>query len=225
MSWSQLAAIAGDGNEIGGKTVHGINLKTTTDRELKVREVCDDRQAFLAHGMSAYTFAYPGGAFDQIAKDIVTACGYGNARGAGGPSPSGPLFAESLPPLQYLATRAWAPSSMISFANLTSLVNGASTSGGWVQVVIQRVCSQTYDPGSYSACVGSAGSIELDTLSRLPRLGGGGRPDGRRAGGHDDRSCPRRDRLGRYGPTVDSDRVQRSVLCRHPVRRVGRRIP
>ena len=64
MSWSQLAAVAGDGNEIGGKTVHGINLKTTTDRDLKVREVCDDRQAFLAHGMSAYTFAYPGGAFD-----------------------------------------------------------------------------------------------------------------------------------------------------------------
>ena len=159
MSWSQLAAIAGDGNEIGGKTVHGINLKTTTDRDLKTREVCDDRQAFLARGMSAYTFAYPGGAFDQTAKDIVMACGYGNARRRR-PIPSGPLFAESLPPLQYLATRASAPASMTSFANLTSLVNGASASGGWVQVEIQRVCSQTYDPGSYSACVGSAGSID-----------------------------------------------------------------
>ena len=183
MSWSQLAAVAADGNEIGGKTVHGINLKTTTDRDLKVREVCDDRQAFLAHGMPAFTFAYPGGAFDQTAKDIVTACGYGNARGAGGPSPAGPVFSESLPPLQYLATRAWAPSSMISLANLTSLVNGASTSGGWVQVVIQRVCSQTYDPGSYSACVGSAGSIELDTLTAfLDWVGTAGQAGGAPAG-------------------------------------------
>ena len=112
-----------------------------------------------------------------------------------------------------------------AFSNLTSLVNGASTSGGWVQVVIQRVCSQTYDPGSYSACVGSAGSIELDTLTAfLDWVGAAGQAGGAPAG---TTIAPVRDVIASVdtAPAVDSDRVQRSVLCHHPVRRVGGRIP
>ena len=50
------------------------------------------------HGLNATSFAYPYGAFNQAAKDIVTSCGYGSARGAGGLSPAGPTFAESVPP-------------------------------------------------------------------------------------------------------------------------------
>ncbi|HSL11184.1 MAG TPA: polysaccharide deacetylase family protein, partial [Actinomycetota bacterium] len=98
MTWAQLGSLAAAGNDIGGKTVNGINLKTTADAATKMREVCDDRTALLQHGLDARTFAYPFGAFDQTAKDIVRSCGYGNARTGGGLSPSGPLFAEPMPP-------------------------------------------------------------------------------------------------------------------------------
>ncbi len=110
MSWAQLSTLAAAGNEIGGKTVDGtVNLKTSTDYQAKVNEVCNDRQSLLQHGFSPVSFAYPFGAFDSTAEGIVKNCGYGNARTAGGLSPTGTLYAETLPPKDFFATRAYAP--------------------------------------------------------------------------------------------------------------------
>ena len=90
--------LAAAGNEIGGKTVDGkVNLKTTTDLQTKIDEVCNDRQALIQHGFSPTSFAYPFAAFDATAEGIVHNCGYGNARAGGGISPTGALYAETRP--------------------------------------------------------------------------------------------------------------------------------
>jgi hypothetical protein len=41
----------------------------------------------------------------------------------------------------------------------------ASHGGGWVQLVIHQVCSQTYDSADYSSCLNSWRPMELDTLN------------------------------------------------------------
>ncbi|HSL10934.1 MAG TPA: chitobiase/beta-hexosaminidase C-terminal domain-containing protein, partial [Actinomycetota bacterium] len=111
----------------------------------------------------ARTFAYPFGAFDQTAKDIVRSCGYGNARTGGGLSPSGPLFAEPMPPRDFFATRAYVPSGAASLSSLQTLVSNAAGGGGWAQIVLGKVCSQALDPASYPTCA-KGSYIELATL-------------------------------------------------------------
>ena len=167
ISWAQLATLAAAGNEIGGKTVDGkVNLKTTTDLQTKIDEVCNDRQALIQHGFSPTSFAYPFAAFDATAEGIVHNCGYGNARAGGGISPTGALYAETRPPKDYYATRPYGPSGQVTLANLEAVVNGAAAhSGGWDQVVIQKVCSQAQDPTNYSTCTASSGWIELADLN------------------------------------------------------------
>jgi peptidoglycan/xylan/chitin deacetylase (PgdA/CDA1 family) len=167
MTWTQLQDLAAAGNEIGGKTVSGTNLKTTTDYQTKVDAVCNDRQAILQHGLQAVSFAYPGGSFDATAETIVRNCGYGNARTAGSLSPTGPTYAEKPRPKDYFAERAYAPSGQVTLANMEALVNGAAShgGGGWTPIVISKVCSQALDPTTYSTCTTAAGFIELADLN------------------------------------------------------------
>ncbi len=171
MTWDQLSTLFTAGNEIGGHTVDHVNLTgSTLTYDQKVHEVCDDRQALLQHGLDGMSFAYPEGAYDQTAEDIVRNCGYSSARAAGGVSASGPVYAETIPPLDVYATRTWtAPTpstSPIQLSDMQAVVNAAaSNGGGWVQIVIHRVCSQTYDSASYSDCLNSWRPMELDTLN------------------------------------------------------------
>ena len=44
------------------------------------------------------------------------------------------------------------PSGQITLSNLESLVSSAAAQGGWVPIVIGKVCSQSLDPSNYSAC-------------------------------------------------------------------------
>src|SRR5439155_10371482 len=115
MTWAQLSTLAGAGNDIGGKTVNSTNL--TTDPN-PTAQVCNDRTALLQHGLSPVAFAYPGGAFNATVKSIVRSCGYGNARTAGSVSPAGPTYAETLPPADWFATRAYAPNTQVTLANM-----------------------------------------------------------------------------------------------------------
>ena len=183
MTWSQLGDLAAAGNDIGGKTVNATNL--TTDPN-PTSQVCDDRTALRQHGLDPVGFAYPGGAGanDQSIRDIVKNCGYGVARSAGSLSPTGPTYAEKLPPNAWYSTRAYAPSGQVTLANLKALVNGAASSGGgWTQAVITRVCSQTEDPNGYTACTGASGWIELSDLnSFLDWMGQAGQSGGAPAG-------------------------------------------
>ena len=75
MTWPELTALNNGGNEIGGHTVDHINLKTTTDYNTKVQEVCQDRQNMIQHGFYPTSFAYPEGAYDATAESIVQSCG------------------------------------------------------------------------------------------------------------------------------------------------------
>src|SRR6266700_2603342 len=162
MSWAQLGAVATAGNDIGGKTVNATNL--TTDPN-PTAQVCNDRTALLQHGLTPVAFAYPGGTQNASVEGIVQGCGYGNGRTAGGLSVTGPTYAETLPPANWFATRAYAPSA-VTLANLESLVTGAAShNGGWDQIVIGKVCSQTLDPNNYSTCSTSSGHIELSDLN------------------------------------------------------------
>ena len=92
-------------------------------------------------------------------------CGYGNARTAGSLSPAGPTYAETLPPKAWLALRAYAPTGQVTLANLQSLVTGAAARGGWVPIVIPKVCSQAQDPSNYASCTASSGWIDLADLN------------------------------------------------------------
>ncbi|HET9841039.1 MAG TPA: chitobiase/beta-hexosaminidase C-terminal domain-containing protein [Nocardioides sp.] len=183
MSWSQVGDLAAAGNDIGGKTVSATNLTTDPD---PTAQVCDDRTALRQHGLDPVGFAYPGGAGanDQTIRDIVKSCGYGVARSAGSLSPTGPTYAEKLPPTAWYSTRAYAPAGQVTLANLKALVNGAAANGGgWSQVVITRVCSQSQDPGGYPACTGASGWIELDDLNAfLDWMGQAGQSGGAPAG-------------------------------------------
>jgi len=149
MSWSQLSTLAAGGNEIGGKTVDGLSL-TTLSTAQQISEICNDRQNLLSHGLKPNSFAYPGGANNPAIQAEVQNCGYANARTAGSLSPAGPTYAETLPPKNWLALRAYAPTGQISLANLETLVSGAASHGGGsVPIVIGKVCSQTQDPSNY----------------------------------------------------------------------------
>ena len=162
MSWAQVGTLAGASNDVGGKTVNATNL--TTDPN-PTAQVCNDRAALLQHGLTPVAFAYPGGAQNATVQAIVKGCGYGNGRTAGGLSVTGPTFAETIPPANWFATRAYAPGT-VTLANIESLVTGAAShGGGWDQIVIGRVCSQTLDPNNYTSCSASSGHIELSDLN------------------------------------------------------------
>jgi peptidoglycan/xylan/chitin deacetylase (PgdA/CDA1 family) len=183
LTWSQLAALQSAGQEIGGKTVDGTNL-TTLSSSQQVAEICNDRQALISHGLNPVGFAYPAGAFNATIESEVQGCGYNNARTAGSLSPSGPAYAETLPPKDWLALRAYAPTGQVTLAHLEALVTGAaSKGGGWDPVVIQKVCSQALDPSHYATCTSSSGWIDLsDLTSFLSWVHNAGQPGGAPAG-------------------------------------------
>ena len=164
LSWSEVSALAAAGDDIGGKTVDGINL-TTLSTQQQVSEICNDRQNIISHGITPLTFAYPSGASTATIQSEVQSCGYGNARTAGSITPTGSTYAESLPPRSWLALRVYAPSGQVTLANLEAVVTGAAAhGGGWDPIVIQQVCSQSLDPTNYAKCSSSAGWIQLSDL-------------------------------------------------------------
>src|SRR6516164_1720713 len=104
LSWSQVNSLAAAGDEIAGKTVDGLNL-TTLGTQQQISEICNDRQNIIGHGITPITFAYPSGSNNSAIQSEAQNCGYGNARTAGGLSPTGPAYAEAVPPGNWLALR------------------------------------------------------------------------------------------------------------------------
>ena len=189
MTWNQLSTLFAAGNDIGGHTVDHVKLtESTPTYDQKVHEVCEDRQALLRHDLDAVNFGYPEGEYDPIGKEIVRNCGYSSARASGGASAGGPVYAESSPPLDAYATRTWSvptpPTSEIQLSDMQALVEAAAThGGGWVQIVIHRVCSKRYDPADYSDCLNAWRPMELDTLNGfLDWMADAGRSGGAPAG-------------------------------------------
>jgi peptidoglycan/xylan/chitin deacetylase (PgdA/CDA1 family) len=140
-TWAQIADLAGAGNEIAGHTLDHPDLTTLSSADQQ-REVCDDRNALLAHGYEARNFAYPFGAWNAGVESVVSGCGYSTARTTGGTDyPEGPEYAETLPPKNPLTLRAIEPRLTTTLATYEDIVEKARFSGGgWVNLVQHDVC-------------------------------------------------------------------------------------
>jgi peptidoglycan/xylan/chitin deacetylase (PgdA/CDA1 family) len=178
MTWDQLTGLAADGNEIGGHTLDHVDLTSVSTTEA-TRQVCNDRQALISHGLTVTDFAYPYGASNTSAESIVRGCGYTSARRAWGLCAVGvaqpnctDLVAETIPPRNIWATgvipsiRAWN-----TLADLQSVVTRAEgAGGGWVPIVFHHVCDGCDPTGGY-AISPSVLSAFIDWLA--PRGSGG----------------------------------------------------
>jgi peptidoglycan/xylan/chitin deacetylase (PgdA/CDA1 family) len=163
MTWAQLSALAGGGNEITGHTLDHVDLTTVTSTEA-TRQVCDDRQALISHGYNPIDFAYPFGATNTAVRSIVTGCGYTSARRAWGLCPVGQVvpncpdgaggqypYAIAVPPPNLLmiptaGVRAWNTLAELQ----QSVTRVESSGGGWTTLLFHHVCDGCDPSGGYS---------------------------------------------------------------------------
>ena len=110
MTWADVGAIEASGSEIGGHTVDHVIVKGL-DAASAFHQICDDRTALADHGLHPTSFAYPEGAFDSASESVARSCGYANARSAGSITLGGPIYAETIPPKDDYAIRAWSTPS------------------------------------------------------------------------------------------------------------------
>jgi peptidoglycan/xylan/chitin deacetylase (PgdA/CDA1 family) len=166
LTWPQVMALRADGNDIGGHTADHVDL---TDPKIPLKDrrdqVCRDRQRLLDKGMQPESFAYPFGASNQEAQDIVKGCGYLSARTASGVSPDGPVYAEKLPPANWFATAALStaagPQTLASLQH--AVLTAADTGGGWLPMVLHRVC-RTTDP-TFANCMTGEAPVDDETFA------------------------------------------------------------
>ncbi|MEX5718521.1 polysaccharide deacetylase family protein [Geodermatophilus maliterrae] len=179
MSWDQVLRLHRDGNDIGGHTASHINLTDPAIPDpVKRDEVCRDHVRLQQMGLDPQSFAYPYGGLDEAAQALVQSCGYASGRSAGSVSPDGPVFAETVPPLNPFATMALDgpggaavedPSTTAPAIPLTldylqrAVVSASDNGGGWVQVVLHHVCVS--DAPDLATCMASEAPIEASTFS------------------------------------------------------------
>jgi peptidoglycan/xylan/chitin deacetylase (PgdA/CDA1 family) len=161
MTWADLGVLQSAGDEITGHTVDHADLKPLSVADAE-HEVCDDRNALIAHGFAAESFAYPFGSFDSQSEAVVHYCGYDSGRGVAGISLKGP-YGETVPPADFYGTRTPPnPKKATKLSTLENYVLNAEAdnqSTDWVQYVFHRVC----DRGTGGHC--GAYSISLAKLT------------------------------------------------------------
>jgi peptidoglycan/xylan/chitin deacetylase (PgdA/CDA1 family) len=174
LGWDQIAQLAAAGNEIGGHTIDHARLSRLSEAEAR-RQICDDRQALLSHGLQPTSFAYPYGDVTPGLETLVAACGYSSGRALGGVK-SGTVcrscpYAETVPPRDAYAVRTLRHlTPTTTLAELQGYVTHAESSGGgWVVLVFHGVCDDRCT-GTYSYSATSFGRF-LDWLA--PRAGSG----------------------------------------------------
>ncbi len=141
MTWPQIHDIAAAGNEIGGHTLHHVNLNNV-DATTARTEVCDDRSALIAQGFTQVTsFAYPEAAANATAQQIVRECGYDTGRTVGDLWNEGP-YAETIPPQDpYRVRTTEGTTTGTTLEDLKAMVTDAEThGGGWVPLVFHGIC-------------------------------------------------------------------------------------
>lgn len=142
MTWAELRDLAADGNEIGSHTVNHVRL-TDLDTSEVMRQVCNDRAAITSQGLRVTSFAYPFTATNETVKSIVQTCGFNSARGG-----QIARFGETIPPADLYDTRT-AESDTSGSAKLAGYVEDAERNGGgWVQLLLHRVCATAGSCGS-----------------------------------------------------------------------------
>ena len=148
MTWSNVATLAADGNEIGGHTLNHKRLTDLTSTEQR-RQICDDRTALQDRGYTVTDFAYPygAGAHNSTTRGIVKDCGYTTARMVGDLRDSNDCpscaYAETIPPQDALAVRSTPyVSGPITLPILKNWVTQAEQhGGGWVPVMFHDICN------------------------------------------------------------------------------------
>jgi peptidoglycan/xylan/chitin deacetylase (PgdA/CDA1 family) len=138
MSWRQLAALARDGNEIGGHTLDHVDLtRPDIPRSEKRRQVCADRHELAERGFHPVSFAYPYGRHGATAESLVRKCGYTSARGAA----KSAVAVESIPPRHPYGMSAEGHSGEIDLGEMQAEVRDAeAVRGGWVQLAFHGIC-------------------------------------------------------------------------------------
>ncbi|MEZ5381282.1 MAG: polysaccharide deacetylase family protein [Microthrixaceae bacterium] len=147
LSWSDVAALADQGHEIGGHTIDHPNLVNLSAAQA-TSQVCGDRQNLIGHGLSPTTFAYPFGANNAAVESIVESCGYGAARDVGGlkaaSSCGGCPLSQAVPPSKPMALRTnGSVRSGTTLAEMKGWVSAAEDAGvgGVVPFVFHHICS------------------------------------------------------------------------------------
>jgi peptidoglycan/xylan/chitin deacetylase (PgdA/CDA1 family) len=190
MSWSQILRLHRDGNDIGGHTVNHVDLTDPGIPEpVKRDEICQDRRRLQEEGLDPQSFSYPYGALDPAAEDLVESCDYRSGRSGGSVSPDGPIFAETVPPADPYATMALdgpsgpltegtgGPGGPLTLPDLQrAVVTAADNGGGWVQVILHRICVSS-DP-QFATCMSTESPIEESTFTAFLDWLEDGAPDG-----------------------------------------------
>ncbi|NEA31079.1 polysaccharide deacetylase family protein [Streptomyces sp. SID13031] len=188
MTWPQIHTIADAGSEIGGHTLHHINL-TNVSQATATTEVCNDRSNLIAQGFPApASFAYPEADYNNTAKQVVQNCGYSSARTVGdirGPDCDDCDYAETIPPDAAYALRGPdSAESSTTLATMQKYVTQAEThGGGWVVLSFHGICSDSctgdssFSPTTFNAFLDwlkarEASGTVVKTVGEV--MGGGG---------------------------------------------------
>jgi peptidoglycan/xylan/chitin deacetylase (PgdA/CDA1 family) len=144
MTWSQVASVYADGDEIGGHTLTHPDL-TTLSADQQRSEICGARQDLLARGYPQVSFAYPFGHYDPSSEGVVAECGYASGRASGGLADSP---AESIPPLNRWAirTRNSVTGADTVDALERSVFDAEAVGDGWLNIVFHAFCDPSSDP-------------------------------------------------------------------------------
>lgn len=147
---AQLQALQAGGEEIGGHTIGHPRLSALSAAEQRV-ELCNDRAALVGAGLRVTDVAYPYGDYNDDIERQAAECGYNSARtvsGIGCGSTCAP--AETVPPIDAYATRAYPTRSETTVAQMEAKIDAARAAGGWFTLVFHHVCEPTAGCGPYA---------------------------------------------------------------------------
>jgi peptidoglycan/xylan/chitin deacetylase (PgdA/CDA1 family) len=144
MSLDQVLTLQRSGNEIGGHTLDHVDLTVVSEAEM-IRQVCDDRDALLAAGLTVTSFAYPYSADNATVRNVVQNCNYNSARDGGGLLSATcndcPTSNPIPPPSPYQIRTNSSVKSTDTLETLQQFVIGAEQDGGgWVPIAFHHVC-------------------------------------------------------------------------------------
>jgi peptidoglycan/xylan/chitin deacetylase (PgdA/CDA1 family) len=145
MTLAQIQGLVAKGHELGGHTLTHPSL-TDVDLTTAQHEICDDRAALVAKGLTVATFAYPFGSSNANIEAIARQCGYSAARSVGGlysaESCTSCPHANTLPPGDmFLIATPPSITPSVSLQELEGIVEQAESHGGtWLPLVFHHVC-------------------------------------------------------------------------------------
>ena len=150
MTMADVQRLQAAGMEIGGHTInHRVLAPNPSDL---IAQVCQDRVTLTDAGLRVTSFAYPEGAYDPTAEDVVATCGYNSARTVGGIRSGSVCGAcpvgERLAPLDpYVIHTPDSIKSTTTLAMLQTYVTQAEAATDptfkWVPLVFHEVCASS----------------------------------------------------------------------------------